>query len=137
MKRILVAFDGSDGANKAFAVALEYAETLGGEMRVLAVARPPEFGDEVETEAIIENSRKHYHQLLQSLHAATAKKSVVIRFEVVVGHPAEQIIRHAEEWQAEMVVVGHRGGTFLDRWLIGSVAKHVINHAPCAVLVAR
>ena len=118
-------------------MALEYAEKLGAEMRVLAVVRPPEFGDEVETEAIIENSKKHYHQLLQSLHTATAKKNVVIRFEVVVGHPAEQIIRHAEEWPADMVVVGHRGGTFLDRWLIGSVAKHVINHAPCAVLVAR
>jgi nucleotide-binding universal stress UspA family protein len=137
MKRILAAYDGSDAASKAFVTALELAEKFGAELRVLAVARPPEFGDEVETEAVIENSRKHYHQLLQSLHAATLKKNVVIHFEVAVGHPAEQIIRHAEEWQADMVVVGHRGGTFLDRWLIGSVAKHVINHAPCAVLVAR
>ena len=137
MKRILVAYDGSDAARKAYALALEFAERFGAEVRVLAVARPPEFGDEVETEAVIENSKKHYHHLLQSLHAASAKENVVIHFEVAVGHPAEQIIRHAEEWKADLVVVGHRGGTFLDRWLIGSVAKHVINHAPCAVLVAR
>ena len=137
MNRILVAFDGSDAANKAFMLALEFAERFGAEVRVLSVARPPDFGGEVETEAVIENSRQNYHRLLRSLQAASSGKGLVMHFEVAVGHPAEQIIRHAEEWKAELVVVGHRGHTFFDRWLIGSVAKHVINHAPCAVLVAR
>ena len=35
------------------------------------------------------------------------------------------------------VVMGHRGHGLLGRWLIGSVAKQVMHHAPCAVLVAR
>jgi nucleotide-binding universal stress UspA family protein len=46
-------------------------------------------------------------------------------------------VRHAEDWQADLIVVGHRGRTLFERWLIGSVAKYVINHAPCAVLIAR
>jgi hypothetical protein len=72
-------------------------------LRVLAVARPPEFGDEVETEAVIENSRRHYQQLLQSLQATTSKrKNVAIRFEVAVGHPAEQIIR----WWWSVIAAG-------------------------------
>ncbi len=138
MKHILVAYDGSAAAAKAFSLALELAGKYGAELRVLAVARPPEFGSEVETEAVIENSKRHCHQILKPLQAAaSAEKNIVIHFEVAVGHPAEQIVRHAEDWKADLVVVGHRGRTFFERWLIGSVAKHVINHAPCAVLVAR
>jgi nucleotide-binding universal stress UspA family protein len=138
MKHILVAYDGSAAATKAFSLALELAEKYGAELRVLAVARPPEFGSEVETEAVIENSKQHYHKILRPLQAvASSQRTVAIHFEVAVGHPAEQIVRHAEDWKADLVVVGHRGRTFFERWLIGSVAKHVINHAPCAVLVAR
>ena len=138
MKRILVAYDGSDSAAKAFSLGIELAEKFGAEMRVTAVARPPEFGTEVETEAVIENSKRHYQKILTPLHAvAAAQKSVPIHFEVLVGHPAEQIVRHAEDWKTDLIVVGHRGHTLFERWLVGSVAKYVIDHAACAVLVAR
>jgi len=138
MKRILVAYDGSTSADKAFSLGLDLAGKYGADMHVLAVARPPEFGGEVETEAVIENSKKHCHQIMKPLHALIqANKSVGIHFEVRVGHPAEQIIRHAEEWQADLIVVGHRGRTFFERWLLGSVAKRVLSYAHCAVLVAR
>ena len=53
---------------------------------------------------------------------------MAIRYEVAVGHPVEQIVRHAEEWKADLVVVGNRGLTFFQRRLVGSVAKHVIRH---------
>ena len=66
----------------------------------------------------------------------------VLRIDALLGgsqwvHPGEQIVRHAEDWEAELIVVGHRGRTFLDRLLMGSVARYAITHAPCAVLVAR
>jgi nucleotide-binding universal stress UspA family protein len=138
MKRILVAYDGSSAAERAFSLASDLAGKYSAQLLVLAVARPPDFGSEVETEAVIENSKQHCHQLLRLLQKATnSEKNKAIQFEVAVGHPAEQIVRHAEEWKADMVVVGHRGRTFFERWLVGSVAKHVINHAPCTVLVAR
>jgi nucleotide-binding universal stress UspA family protein len=137
MKRILVAYDGSDSAKKAFSLALDLAAKYGAELSVVAVARPPEFGSEVETEAVMENSKKHYRQVLKPLHSLAEAAKCSVHFEVVVGHPAEQIVRHAESWQADLIVVGHRGHTFFERWLTGSVAKHVIDYARCAVLVAR
>jgi len=92
----------------------------------------------VETEAVIENSKHHYQQILHPLRAVAGEKAgTPIHFEVAVGHPAEQIVRRAEDWQADLIVIGHRGRTLFERWLVGSVAKYVINHAPCAVLVAR
>ena len=137
MKRILVAYDGSASANKAFSLALDIAGKYGSALSVLAVARPPEFGDEVETEAVTENSKKHYREVLKPLHGIASAAGIEAHFEVMVGHPAEQIVRHAESWNADLIVLGHRGRTIFERWLIGSVAKHVINYAPCAVLVAR
>lgn len=137
MKRILAAYDGSEPAKKAFSLALDLAGKYAAELTVLAVARPPEFGDDVETEAVTENSKKHYRQVLKPLHDIAAAAHLAAHFEVAVGHAAEQIVRHAESWPADLIVVGHRGRTFFERWLIGSVAKHAINHAPCAVLVAR
>lgn len=137
MKRILVAYDGSPSSTKAFSLGMELGAKYGAELLVLAVARPPDFGTEVETEAVIENSRKHCHDILRPLHAAVAAANLAARFDVVTGHPGEQIVRHAEDWKAELIVVGHRGRSFLDRLLIGSVAGYVINHSPCAVLVAR
>lgn len=138
MKHILVAYDGSASAEKAFVLALDLAGKYGAEIHVLAVARPPEFGGEVETEAVIENSKHHCHQIMKPLHALIdANKQVSVHFEYKVGHPAEQIIRHAEEWQADLIVVGHRGRTFFERWLLGSVAKRVLSYAHCAVLVVR
>ena len=137
MKRILVAYDGSASAAKAFALALDFAAKYDGEVFVLAVARPPDFGSEVETKAVTENSKKHYREILKSLHETAAAAKVGAHFDVAVGHPAEQIVRHAETWQADLIVIGHRGRTFFERLLIGSVAKNVIDHAPCAVLVTR
>jgi len=62
--KILVGYDGSEAGKKAFETALELAAAHGAELYVLTVCRPPEIGDDVETEAVIENSRRHHRGLL-------------------------------------------------------------------------
>lgn len=135
--RILLGFDGSESATRALSFAVSLARAFGAELRVLAVARPPEFADEVETGAIIENSRRQYERLLNGVRTKLAQESFSVQFEVAVGHPAEQIVRYAELNGIDHIVVGHRGHTLFERWLIGSVARQVIAYAPCAVTVVR
>jgi len=135
MQKLLIAYDGSDSAKAAFDFALDLAEKYSAELYVLAVARPPEFGAEVETEAVIESSRRHYTNLLQPLKARVTGLSA--HFEVMVGHPAESIVLYAEDQGIEHIVVGHRGHSLFERWLIGSVARQVIAYAPCSVTVVR
>jgi nucleotide-binding universal stress UspA family protein len=53
------------------------------------------------------------------------------------GDPAHQIIACAREREAGLIVVGTRGQTGLRRLLLGSVARNVVLHAPCSVLVVR
>lgn len=138
MHKILVGYDGSDSARKAFDLGLDLTLKYGAELHLLAVARPPEFGGEVETEAVVENSRLYHESLLQSLKLALdASPEVRTFFEVAIGHPAEQIVLYAEKHAIDHIVVGHRGHSLFERWLLGSVARQVIAYAPCAVTVVR
>lgn len=135
IQKLLIAYDGSNASLTAFEFALDLAAKYGAELHVLSVARPPEFGEEVETEAVIEQSRRHHAHILKPLkdrvHELTA------HFEVKVGHPAETIVIYAEDHGIDHIVVGHRGHGLFERWLIGSVARQVIAYAPCAVTVVR
>lgn len=137
IRRILLAFDGSRISGDAYAFALDLARKYGAELHIIAVARPPEFADDVEASAMIENSRRHYDRVLGKLRPLLAKEPVKSHLHVVVGHPAEQIVRYAEGHGIDHIVVGHRGHTAFERWLIGSVARQVIAYAHCAVTVVR
>lgn len=53
------------------------------------------------------------------------------------GTPAEEIVAVARERTADLVVIGTRGHTGLTRLILGSVARNVLHHAPCSVLVVR
>src|SRR2546427_6791911 len=136
-RKILVGYDGSDSARKAFETAVELAATHGAELYVLTVCRPPEIGDDVETEAVIENSRCYHRGLLAELKPAVATKGVKAHFEVGVGHPAEQIIYDADRQAVDLIVVGDRGRSKFARLLLGSVSKQVVQYAGRPVMVVR
>jgi nucleotide-binding universal stress UspA family protein len=136
-RKILVGYDGSESGKKAFATGLELAATYGAELLVLSVCRPPEIGDDVVTEAVIENSQRYHEQLLAELKPVVAAKGVNAHFEVAVGHPAEQIIYNADRNGADLVVVGDRGRSKFTRWLLGSVSKQVVQYAGRPVMVVR
>ena len=53
------------------------------------------------------------------------------------GQPAEVIIDVANQEQADLIVVGSRGLTGIQRYLMGSVSSKVSEHAPCSVMVVR
>jgi len=136
-KKILVAYDGSESAGHAFNLACDIANKYGAVLRVIAVVRPPDFGQEVETEAVLEHSLKHYQEMLQPLKERMQGSGQPAEFDVIIGHPAERIVVEAEKWGAKLIVLGHLGHGLMGRWLVGSVAKQVMHHAHCAVLVTR
>jgi nucleotide-binding universal stress UspA family protein len=137
MKHILVAYDGSQPAEHAFEFGLAMAAKFDAALHVLAVARPPDLSEDVETEAIIESARDEYQRQFGPLQARAAKLGVKASFVVAVGHPAEQIVHYAESHDVDHIVLGHRGKSFFARWLIGSVSKQVIHYAHCTTTVVR
>lgn len=57
--------------------------------------------------------------------------------EIVQGDPAEEIIRLANVYQADLIIIGSRGLTGLSRILKGSVSAQVVAEAHCSVLVVK
>jgi nucleotide-binding universal stress UspA family protein len=106
-------------------------------LHIVGVVRPPEFAEDVETEAIVESSERKIQGLLRTVKAQATASGVEAEAHVVVGHPAEKLVIYAEAHGIDHIVVGHRGHTVFERWLIGSVARQVIAYAHCAVTVVR
>jgi nucleotide-binding universal stress UspA family protein len=137
IKKVLFAYDGSDQAQKAFDFALDIVTKYGAELLVLSVATPPEPPMSVEMEAFLENAQEYYEQHFSALRQKAERAGVTPKFEVRDGHAAEQIIRKADEEDVDMIVMGHRGKSFIERWRLGSVSKRVLSYAHCTVSVVR
>lgn len=135
--KLLLGYDGSASAERALGYAIETAERYGAELHVLAVARPPDLGTEIEVEPVIERELKHYESVLAGVADRLSGSKVTTRSEVVVGHPAEQILRYAETHGIDHIVVGNRGRSLFERLLLGSIARQVVAHAPCNVTIVR
>ncbi len=56
---------------------------------------------------------------------------------VLQGDPRETLVEEAKREPADLLVVGSHGWTGMDRLVMGSVASHVVTHAPCSVLVVK
>ncbi len=136
-RKILVGYDGSSHSQKAFRHALELAKANQSGLLVLSVAVPAEPAVDVEMEDMLEEAEEHFREDFKQLEASAKEKGVDLETQILVGHPAEQIIRHAKEWGADLIVVGHRGKGRIAEWLLGSVSKRVTSYAPCSVTVVR
>jgi nucleotide-binding universal stress UspA family protein len=136
-KKLLVAYDGSAAAVKAFERSVEMAQCFGAQLAIVVVLRPPEFAEEVETRAVLENARNRFDPEITSLQRRARTLGVDLVPYTCVGHPAEQIIATADRWEADLIVTGHRGQGLFERWLLGSVSRVVIAYARCAVMVVR
>ena len=56
---------------------------------------------------------------------------------VILDHPRTAIVEYAEQWGADLIVVGSHGQSAIIRFLMGSVAQAAVRHAPCSVEVVR
>jgi nucleotide-binding universal stress UspA family protein len=71
--------------------------------------------------------------------AETKAKSVGLTVEKIMepGHPADRIMKAANEKGYDLIVMGSQGNSGIRDVLLGSVTNHVCQHAKCSVLIAR
>jgi nucleotide-binding universal stress UspA family protein len=137
MPRILVALDDSCGSEKALAAAVKLAQQDGG--CVTAVTVLEQTGNptlDQLTEDVKSQTRQRLEELLQT--AANFAKSRGVRLTPLLreGHPADAILRCAEEEKFNVLVLGANRQSDNDSGL-GGTADQVSNHCPCTVLIAR
>jgi nucleotide-binding universal stress UspA family protein len=136
-RRILVGYDSSEQSEKAVTLAISLAAALDSKVLIFAVARPPEPATSVELHAVLDDIRQHYEESFRRILEAAKSAGVDLATEVAVGHPAEQIIHKAEVFGADLVIVGRRGTSLFEKWILGSVSERVLRYAPCPVMVMR
>jgi len=78
-----------------------------------------------------------YWKIEKQLQTYQAALGCASELEIVMGDPPEEIIRLANIHHADLVVIGTRGLTGLDRILKQSVSSQVVVDAPCSVLVVK
>ena len=64
-------------------------------------------------------------------------KSTSIDAQILPGSPRAAILDEAENWGADLIVVGSHGYRAWERFLLGSVSQSVVSHAKCSVEVVR
>ena len=136
--RVLLASDGSDEARRATRWLRDLPLPSDTKICVLVVAtltKPPRDGQ----------SLKQLRQdVLAAAHRVGASTATILRSRwseievvVVLGDPTVEIVHSAEQAPVDMIVLGARGLTRRERWLLGSTSLTVARYAPCPVLVVR
>ncbi|WP_025740751.1 MULTISPECIES: universal stress protein [Aquimarina] len=64
-------------------------------------------------------------------------KALTITTNVVSGLPKSAILEKAEDWDADLIVVGSQGQGAFSRFLLGSVSQYLATHAKCSVMIVK
>lgn len=78
-----------------------------------------------------------FSQIEQQLQTYQKRLGCTSAIEIVTGDPAEEIVRFAKIYNADLIVLGSRGLTGMKRILLGSVSSQIVEDAPCSVLVVK
>lgn len=142
--KILLAVDGSEHSAKTVETIGSLPWPSGSLVRVLSVVdqvvtATPEVA--IFSAATIEAERD---QLLRTTDELTTRfahwlcsTGVVAETRIRRGDPKSLIVEEAEEWRADLIVVGSHGHTGFKQWLLGSVAQSIVSRASCSVYVVR
>jgi nucleotide-binding universal stress UspA family protein len=135
IKTILHPTDFSEPSDSAFRLACGLARDHGSRLVVLHVVPPPQsHGEEVARR----QGAGYHHDLWEMLERVRPEDAAVaVERRLEDGLPAETILRVAREEKADLIVLGTQGRTGLSRLVLGSVAEHVVRHAPCPVLTTN
>lgn len=144
--RILLAHDGSDFARAAEDLVAGWPLLAGVPVEVLSVARMETSAGShlaslgegrlaVAIRTSAEGARRHHEDIARAAAERLAERGREARADMRVGDPAEMLVDEAEERGIDLIVIGSHGRTGLERLRMGSVARKVLTHAHCSVLV--
>lgn len=131
---ILCPTDFSPPAVAAFDLACELARDHRCRVTVLHVPLPPLTQDQ-----LAESRRPGFRDDLRAEldRLRSPDPAVTVTHLILEGDPAGVIVDVAREHGCDLIVMGTHGRSGLGRLVLGSVAEHVIRHAPCPVLTTK
>jgi nucleotide-binding universal stress UspA family protein len=133
--KVLIAYDGSVHSQRA----LRWSDRLRAEdqVAVISVAQSLIEGPRTSEYTDPSSSPSEHERLLDEAQGFLREQGIDAERVNLIGNPAHEILEFAERTGVELIVVGRSGRGAVRRFLLGSVAGRVVEHAPCDVLVVR
>lgn len=141
-KRILVPVDFSPSANQAVQFATDLARRYDAALDLVYVYQSvayalPEGYVLITPDQLNEVLRVFEKQLAAAKQEAQKAGVANVETALLQGYPINEILRRAEDRQAELIVMGTHGRSGIKRLVLGSVAENVLRGSGCPVLVVR
>lgn len=141
LNTVAVGTDGSDTASKAVEFAIDLAEKYGARLVVISSYRPVDemrlkheqaaAPQEIQWEI---NPTEDVDDTLHAVEEKAHERGLETTSVASPGEPADVLCKHAEEQNADVLVVGNKG---MQRRILGSVPNSVAHKAPCSVVVVK
>ncbi|HYM00148.1 MAG TPA: universal stress protein, partial [Blastocatellia bacterium] len=143
--KVLLAADGSEYSQAAAESIARRPWPKGSEFRVIAVAQTLPLASEPWAWYAQPQTLEELRETIMTAAKDALNRALAVLNEaglnatgsVVAGDPKSCILDEAEQWAANLIVLGSHGRRGLDRLLLGSVAEAVAMHAKCSVQVVR
>jgi nucleotide-binding universal stress UspA family protein len=137
-KTILLANDGSEGADKALVLAVGLAKQAGADLHMVCIEELSEFPETIGE--VVDEKRmagRFYRPVVRRAEQLAEKQGVKLTTHLIAGHPVRDIILLAGDLKADLLVIGATGhSTFYER-VLGTRADRLVDLSPCPVLVAK
>jgi len=146
MKKILVAFDGSEQSDKALDFALDLASKYSAQIALINVIPFSPISDSsvviphgIDYATLYKERRSVGEKMLaEALNKAkNFQKTLQVTKELIEGRPAEKIVEIAKEGMFDLIVIGSRALGGIKEYFLGSVSNRVADKAPCPVLIVK
>ncbi|WP_298667698.1 universal stress protein [uncultured Methanofollis sp.] len=139
-QKIVVAVDGSEISQKAFEVALSEAKMWNAALHLIYVVETSRFSSlpmDNTMEVIYSLLEKEGRDIFEKSTARAAAEGISLVTHLKDGHAGTEVLALADELQADLIVIGSRGKSGIDRLLLGSVSAHVVQDSRCTTMVVR
>jgi nucleotide-binding universal stress UspA family protein len=146
MKKLLVAYDGSDASKKAIETVLKCSNKQ--DEIILLTVIPAELAESSFTKMLLptidlssiiksgsfkEKAMESLNKISKEIEHNVSKVSTIVES----GDPADEILITAKKVDADIIIIGYKGYGKEGRFLLGSVTDKVVRHASTSVLVVR
>ena len=138
-RKILVAYDGSEGAKAALRVGIGLATSLGAELWSISVEEHlPHYAATMgEVHDAKERVNEYFRVLTKDARDQAALAGVELQAAIRQGHEVEIIVNYAKEGGFDLLLAGYHGHSRIFERVMGSTAQSIIRLSPCSVLLAK
>ncbi|HXJ78149.1 MAG TPA: universal stress protein [Candidatus Methylomirabilis sp.] len=136
-KRILVAYDGSEGAAAALKMGIGLAKNPGTDLSSISVEEhlPRYAASMSEVEGAREQIDEHFRALTKQARDSAALQGVELETAVRQGHEIESILDFARSRRCDLLILGSHGHSRVLERVIGSTSLSLVRLASCSVLI--